>query len=99
MSLFSIQEDKIFLNNQESIFDRYSGLIASVGSKTYEARIRSEASEILLEQATDYQSSKSGVNLDEEAANLMRFKQSYQAAGQLLNVASEMMDVLFAALR
>ena len=41
----------------------------------------------------------SGVNLDEEAANLMRFEQAYQAAAQVLSVASGLFDTLLSAVR
>ncbi|KTD63872.1 flagellar hook-associated protein FlgK [Legionella spiritensis] len=99
LKLNDIQQSKIFVGDTENLFDRYSGLISSVGGKTYQAKLRSEAADILHQQAVDFRSSKSGVNLDEEAANLLRFEQAYQAAGQLLSVANNMIDVLFAAMR
>ncbi len=37
---------------------------------------------------------ESGVNLDEEAANLLRYQQAYQAAGKVMQIASEMFDML-----
>jgi flagellar hook-associated protein 1 FlgK len=39
------------------------------------------------------------VNLDEEAANLMKYQQAYQAAAQMIRVTQDMMDTLFAAFR
>ena len=42
---------------------------------------------------------QSGVNLDEEAANLMRFEQAYQAAAQVMSVASTLFDTLLSAVR
>ncbi|HNC70367.1 MAG TPA: flagellar basal body rod C-terminal domain-containing protein, partial [Pseudomonadales bacterium] len=41
----------------------------------------------------------SGVNLDEEAANLIRFEQAYNASAQVIAVARQVMDALFAAFR
>ena len=41
----------------------------------------------------------SGVNLDEEAANMLRYQQAYQAAAQIIAVASEMFDTLINAVR
>lgn len=97
--LSDVQKNKMFELGSETLFDRYSGLIASVGSKTYQARINSETADMLHKQAVDFRDSESGVNLDEEAANILRFQQAYQATGQLLTVASQLIDVLFAAMR
>ena len=44
----------------------------------------------LVEEATTAQQAYSGVNLDEEAANLMRFQQAYQASGKVLQIASQL---------
>ena len=51
----------------------------------------------LLESANNSIASISGVNLDEEAANLMRYQQAYQAAGKLISVASTLFDSLLHA--
>lgn len=47
----------------------------------------------------DYQESISGVNLDEEAENLLQFKQAYEAAGKLMEIANQMMELLFQIMR
>ena len=48
----------------------------------------------VLEQATAAVQSESGVNLDEEATNLLRYQQAYQAAGKMMQIASQLFDVL-----
>ena len=48
----------------------------------------------VLEQATAAIQSESGVNLDEEATNLLRYQQAYQAAGKMMQIASQLFDVL-----
>ena len=48
----------------------------------------------LVKQAVDAQQSLSGVNLDEEAANLIRFQQAYQASGKVLQIASKLFDTI-----
>ncbi|MCC5792469.1 MAG: flagellar hook-associated protein FlgK [Legionellaceae bacterium] len=97
--LNNLQRREIFENGQQSLFDRHSNLIAQVGSQTYQAQLRAGSADILHQQALDFRESKSGVNLDEEAANLLRFQQAYQAAGKLLTVANDMFAVLFSSLR
>ncbi|MFW2572313.1 flagellar hook-associated protein FlgK [Legionella sp. 29fVS95] len=99
LKLASLQQDKIFENGTESLFDRYSDLIAEVGGRTYQAKLRSDAADILHQQAVEFRESKSGVNLDEEASNLLRFEQAYQAASKVMAISGQIMDILFAALR
>jgi flagellar hook-associated protein 1 FlgK len=48
----------------------------------------------MLQQAVAATQSESGVNLDEEAANLLRYQQAYQAAGKLMQIASQLFDAL-----
>lgn len=99
LGLAALQSNHLFEGNSESIFDRYAGLLATVGSRTNQAQTRSDAANILHNQATDFRDSKSAVDYNEEAANLLYFQQAFQAAGQLLTVSSQMMDYLFAAIR
>ncbi|WP_332674671.1 flagellar basal body rod C-terminal domain-containing protein, partial [Aromatoleum sp.] len=52
-----------------------------------------------LQQATDAQQALSGVNLDEEAANLIRYQQSYQAAARVMSVAGTLFDEILSIAR
>lgn len=97
--LADIQTQKLFMGATESVFERYSTLIGDVGGKTFQAQIRQESADILHQQAVNSRETISGVNLDEEAANLLRFQQAYQAAGQVMSITKQMMDVLFATFR
>lgn len=99
LKLTAIQQDQLFEGGTQNLFDRYSSLIGSVGGRTNQAKLNSESADMLFNQAVDLRDSKSGVNLDEEAANLLQLQQAYQAAGQLLSVAKQMMDILFAVMR
>jgi flagellar hook-associated protein 1 FlgK len=58
--------------------------------------VTTKAETNLLAQALKAQQSESGVNLDEEAANLLRYQQAYQAAGKLMQIASQLFDALLA---
>ncbi len=70
----------------------YAQLVAKVGSKTREVQAGERTQTSLLQQATAARDSLSAVNLDEEAANLVRFQQSYQAAGRVMSVAQRLFD-------
>lgn len=72
----------------------YAALVSEVGNKTRELEVTSAAAGTYLNQAHQAQQSESGVNLDEEAGNLMRYQQAYQAAGKLMQAAGQLFDIL-----
>lgn len=72
----------------------FSQMVSSVGNKARELKVTGEAETKALSQATASMQSESGVNLDEEATNLIRYQQAYQAAGKMMQIASELFDVL-----
>lgn len=72
----------------------YGLLVSQVGSKTRELEVTSKAQEIMMKQTIQAQQAVSGVNLDEEAANLMRYQRAYQAAGKAMQIANTMFDTL-----
>lgn len=74
----------------------YSTIVANVGSKTRESNVATAAQETLVRQSETAQQSFSGVNLDEEAANLIRYQQMYQACGKMIEIASKLFDSLLA---
>jgi flagellar hook-associated protein 1 FlgK len=72
----------------------YSQLVSQIGNQTRELEVTSSAAGKLLSEASFSLQNESGVNLDEEATNLLRYQQAYQAAGKVMQIASEMFDVL-----
>jgi len=75
----------------------YGELVSFVGTETRQSRIDSESGLSLLNQTQEIRESISGVNLDEEAANLIRFEQAYNASAQVIAVARSIIDALFEA--
>ncbi len=82
-----------------SFTDGYGELVERVGTLTAQARMDSEATGAILKQATDNRDSLSAVNLDEEAANLIKFEQYYNASAQIIQVARTMFDTLISTFR
>ncbi|PIQ37300.1 MAG: flagellar hook-associated protein FlgK [Lysobacterales bacterium CG17_big_fil_post_rev_8_21_14_2_50_64_11] len=82
-----------------SIGSGFSQLVVQVGSSTAQARIGLDAQRALRNQAEQAQQSVSGVNLDEEAANLLRFEQSYQASARVIAVADTLFQTLLGAVQ
>lgn len=72
----------------------YGGLIQSLGIQSAQAQINRDAAESLLAQSEAFRESISGVNLDEEAANLIRHEQAYNASAQVISVARDIFNVL-----
>lgn len=72
----------------------YGRLVTEVGNTTHEADISATAQKRFLDEVKTRQQAVSGVNLDEEAANLLRYQQAYQAAGKLVSVATVLFDTL-----
>lgn len=72
----------------------FSQMVSSVGNKARELKVTGEAEAKSLSLATAAMQAESGVNLDEEATNLIRYQQAYQAAGKMMQIASELFDVL-----
>ena len=70
-----------------------------MGNKARELEVTSQAQGALLSQAQASQQSESGVNLDEEAASLLRYQQAYQAASKVIQTANNMFDALLEATR
>lgn len=80
-----------------SFENAYSQLIGDVATRTRSAQITAEAQTALNRQAQETLDAKSGVNLDEEAADLIRYQQAYQALAQLITVADENFNTLLNA--
>ena len=77
----------------------YGGLVAQVGVISNQAGSNLTIENSLLNQATDYRDSISGVNLDEEAANLLRYQQAYQASAQMIKIADQLFQTLINSIR
>ena len=72
----------------------YAQMVASIGAQAREVQVNQTAQKVLLSRVEESQQSLSGVNLDEEAANLLRYQQAYQAAGKMIELASRLFDTL-----
>jgi len=78
----------------DTVTDAYASLMTGIGVKVQGARSAADISAAVATQAQAQKASESGVNLDEEAARLLQFQQSYQAAAKVLQVAQSVFDTL-----
>jgi flagellar hook-associated protein 1 FlgK len=85
--------DTVF-NGDVSLQDASAGLITNVGARTAELMNQRDVQELVLQQNHDRLESVRGVNLDEEAADMLRFEQLYQAAARMMQVADTLFQTL-----
>ncbi len=99
LKLAELANTKLMLGGNASINDINSQMVAKIGTLANSAKVNSAAQESLFNMAKQSRESLSGVNLDEEAANLIKYKQAYQAAAQAISTASTLFDTLINAMR
>ena len=92
LAMAALQNNKTLVGGSASLEGAYAALVGSIGNKTSQLEVNQKAQANLLSQAQQAQQSVSGVNLDEEAANLLRYQQAYQAAAKLISTAQTMFD-------
>ncbi|MBZ9568270.1 flagellar hook-associated protein FlgK [Modicisalibacter tunisiensis] len=80
------------VGGKASLNESYASMVSDVGNRTNVVKANLDAQNTLTEQLTQVQQSESGVNLDEEAANLIRFQQYYQANAKVIQTASTVFD-------
>ncbi|KZN55009.1 flagellar hook-associated protein FlgK [Pseudoalteromonas luteoviolacea] len=86
-------------DNLKTFNEAYAGLVTEIGVVANQAKTNGAAYDALAAQSEAWFESVSGVNLDEEAANLLRFQQSYSASAQILSAARTVFDTLLSAAR
>lgn len=92
--LANLQTSNMVAGGTTTYQGAYSQMVSEVGTKTHEIQINSKAQATLLSQTKQSQQELSGVNLDEEAANLLRYQQAYQAAAKVTQIASSLFDTI-----
>ncbi len=80
-----------------TITDAFSGLIGEFGAQARSIRVNLEAQQVVVQQTNDQRESIVGVNLDEEAANLLRLQNQYMALSKTLSVAGTIFQSLIDA--
>lgn len=93
LALQDLQDSKLFGGNA-SLSQSYAALVGEVGNKTNIVQVNQAAQQSLFEQIRMVQQSESGVNLDEEAANLIRYQQFYQANAKVIEIGATVLDTI-----
>ena len=94
IALAGIINTKVLGSGTQSLASTVAAYVGSVGLQTSQAQAGAAAQQSALTSAQAAQQSVSGVNLDEEAANLIKFEQAYQAAAQVIKIADTLFQTL-----
>ena len=99
LSLIELRDAKTLKAGTQGYTSLYGSTLSSIAVETRSAISNAETELSLLRSAEDRLEGIRGVNLDEEATNLIRYQQAYQAAAQVITVANEIFDTLLMASR
>ncbi|MCS4266186.1 flagellar hook-associated protein FlgK [Serratia sp. BIGb0163] len=91
--LLDLQTKKL-VDGKATFSGAYASMVSSVGNQTASAKVSVTSQNNIVKQLTIQQQSASGVNLDEEYGELLRFQQYYMANAQVIQTASSMFDAL-----
>jgi len=98
LAISNLQQADTF-GDGKSYQDVYAEFLAKVGTQSNVAKISLESNQAVLATSENQLASVAGVNLDEEAANLIKFQQAYSAAAQLISASQNVFDSLISAVR
>jgi flagellar hook-associated protein 1 FlgK len=95
-SLLAELQSRRSIGGSASYQSAYSQSVAGIGAKTRELQVAATAQDSLVSQVRSTQQSLSGVNLDEEAANLIRYQHMYQGCSKMIEIAARLFESLLA---
>ncbi len=94
LKLAELQTANTLQGGTASYQSAYASLVSQIGNKTRELEVTSKAQESMLNQTDQALQSLSGVNLEEEAANLLRYQQMFQASSKVIEIGNSLFDSL-----
>ncbi|NYT71485.1 flagellar hook-associated protein FlgK [Halomonas sp. QX-2] len=93
LALQNLQAESV-VGGSATVSGAYASMVSDVGNRTNITEVNLDARQGLTDQLIAVQQSESGVNLDEEAANLIRYQQYYQANARVIDTAGTLMDTI-----
>lgn len=99
LALANLADAKVLNGGTQSVIDAYGTLTTTIGTVGSQAASNLTTQTSLYNQAMSAQQSVSGVNLDEEAANMVKFQQAYQASAQIITTAQTIFSSLISAIQ
>jgi flagellar hook-associated protein 1 FlgK len=91
-NLLSLRQAKLFSGGTQTVEETYRQVLASMGRETQRATDARDARQQLVDSLDTQYAEQAGVSLDEEAVEIMRYQQVYDAAIRLVKIADTMMQ-------
>lgn len=92
LQLAGLQTQNTMAGGTASFQEAYGQMVSMVGNKTRELEVTSKAQNNLVTQTERSIQAISGVNLDEEAANLLRYQHAFQASSKVIEISGTLFD-------
>lgn len=99
LALAGLADAKVLNGGTQSVVDAYGTLTTTIGTVGSQAKTNLTTQTSLYNNAMSAQQSVSGVNLDEEAANMVKYQQAYQASAQVISTAQTIFSSLISAIQ
>ena len=90
----NLSKSKIASLGNQTFAENYSGILSVIGSDKTVADNSSQSNELVLQNLENQRSSNSGVSLDEEMTNVMKYQRSYEASAKMIKVADDLMQTI-----
>jgi len=94
LAMISLEDTKVLAAGSASFIDFYNNMVVDIGLATSEADLNDDVQQTALEELENYRESISGVSLDEEGLELIKYQHAYQAAAAVIEVANELFERL-----
>jgi len=94
LGMIELQGNKEIFSGRGDFTEVYTDIIGNLGNTVVQAAVSRDAQQIVVDQAQQKRDETSAVSLDEEAANLLRFQQAYQASAQVISTANKLFDTI-----
>ena len=92
--MLKLQNDEFSSEGKGNFQTLFSEVVSSVGATVQSAELNLQSAEMIRDAAENAASELSGVNMDDEAAQLIEYQQAYQASARVLQTARELFDTL-----
>jgi len=93
-AIASLRNNPVMVGPRRNFDDYFAEVVARVGLKGEQAEQTSESQRLVLNELKEMQQSISGVNMDEEFSEMIKFQHGYNAAARFISTVDEMLDVI-----
>ncbi len=94
LEIAALRNKNVMLGQSNTFDDYFATSIAEIGLKGEVAQQANESQQLVMKDLKDFQSSISGVNMDEEMAEMIKFQHGYNAAARFVNEINQMLDTI-----